>query len=1199
MYLVLLPSFLKFVVKHVTFLSFVWCFFSLSINSVVAQTGGTPPIANIISPSTACAKNISISAQDAGVGATYQWDFGLTSIPAIATGVGPHNITTSTCGLTVKLTVTQNGLSNTTTKIILGDTQAPTLIGVPGDITVEELPPMATVTATDNCTKPADITIDFKEPYVIDGCKRIGTCVWTATDQCGNSSTGSMKLTVNTILTLVAEVNSNYFPYTPYPSSAGNNVSKNGAKDGIATAIVVSGGTPPYTYLWPSGEATATATQLAAGTNIVTVTDTKGCKGTKKVVMRAPAKLGDYIFVDNNADGIQNVGDLPFAGVKVTLTGIDAFGASITMNTVSDQTGKYCFDGLIAGTYKLKFEIPNGNLSSPTGRDKGIDDNADSDIGLDGQTSNITINEGQSNLTIDAGFILPAKGKIGDCVWLDRNGNGVQDAADTTGVANIQVYLSGPVTKNTVTNAKGKYLFTDLPAGTYTLTFIYPGGLYISPQNVGTNDNIDSDANPTNGVISNIVLAPNQEDLSNDVGIYKLATLGNYVWDDKNKNGIQETIEPGISNVTVKLDGTPNDGSLFNQLLTATDANGIYNFYNLKPGAYRITFVKPIGYTASPANQGGDNQKDSDANINTGQTGNINLSSGANNNSFDAGFYKNEVHTCVVGDYVWLDCNKNGIQDIGEAGVPNVLVQLKNGTQIVAATTTAVSGAYSFNAVPSGTYTICFVAPSGFGFAPKDQGINDAIDSDARLNGSTDAFTITNQPVLTIDAGLTDSQAPIFINVPNNVTLECGTIIPSRDSYGITASDNYGTNIIVISKETIPPTNNTCHYKIVRTWTARDFCGNKTVHTQVVTIQDTKAPIVAAPTDLTINCGQTIPAIVNPTAKDNCDFSPKVILVSENTTTQIGKTLTKRVWQAIDRCGNSTQATQTICQVDTTPPTFVNAPKDITVDCSGIPPHENPQTNDNCGGGNVQVKYKETGTYGDCKTTIYILKREWTACDAVGNSSVTTQIITVQDNIPPTIVGVPADVTIKCGEAMPIMPNVTVTDNCDNLAKASFSELIFPGSCQAIVGGQPVVTNYVRCQWLATDQCGNSTLKVWNIYIVSGGGTGSIVQQTKMENNLIPSLVPKDNNELITEKTESAIKVYPNPSYGKLNVDIGNQVATQIAIMDLSGKVIYFDESQKSGILQINLEDTPKGIYNLRVKNSDGKWLHQKITLMD
>ncbi|MBK9151773.1 MAG: hypothetical protein IPM26_12610 [Saprospiraceae bacterium] len=41
-----------------------------------------------------------------------------------------------------------------------------------------------------------------------------------------------------------------------------------------------------------------------------------------------------------------------------------------------------------------------------------------------------------------------------------------------------------------------------------------------------------------------------------DAGYYRPATIGDFVWDDKNANGVQDAGEPGIPGLTVTLSGT-------------------------------------------------------------------------------------------------------------------------------------------------------------------------------------------------------------------------------------------------------------------------------------------------------------------------------------------------------------------------------------------------------------------------------------------------------------------------------------------------------------------------------------------------------------------------------------------------------------------------------------------------------------------
>ena len=231
------------------------------------------------------------------------------------------------------------------------------------------------------------------------------------------------------------------------------------------------------------------------------------------------------------------------------------------------------------------------------------------------------------------------------------------------------------------------------------------------------------------------------------IGSLALAIIGNQVWEDLNRNGIQEINEPGIAGVVVKLQNT--NGIVIDE--TITDLGGKYYFSNIVPGIYQLHFETPDHYTVTLPGRGLP-ALNSDISF-TGYTQNIVILGNEVDYTIDAGYYK----TATIGDFVWLDANENGIQEIGEPTLPNVQVELLNGDEILLASTfTDSSGFYEFRNLPPADYIIRFVAPLNYGFSPVQATSDETIDSDADPStGMSPVITvISGEQVNDIDAGL-------------------------------------------------------------------------------------------------------------------------------------------------------------------------------------------------------------------------------------------------------------------------------------------------------------------------------------------------------------------------------------------------------------------------------------------------------------
>ncbi len=198
----------------------------------------------------------------------------------------------------------------------------------------------------------------------------------------------------------------------------------------------------------------------------------------------APATLGDTVFTDQNANGIQDSGDTGIAGLTVTLLDgfgnpTDGLGGTTPTTTVTDANGHYSFGNLRPGAYEVQFTTPAGDHFSPQAQ--GSNRAVDSNPNAAGLTPSVTLVSGQNDTSIDAGIYAPVS--VSGVVFVDLNDNGVKNIYDTP-VRGIEVDLlkNGVATGATLlTDANGAYNFGDLIPGTYSVQVVKPAVDTFSP----------------------------------------------------------------------------------------------------------------------------------------------------------------------------------------------------------------------------------------------------------------------------------------------------------------------------------------------------------------------------------------------------------------------------------------------------------------------------------------------------------------------------------------------------------------------------------------------------------------------------------------------------------------------------------------------------------------------------------------------
>ena len=403
-----------------------------------------------------------------------------------------------------------------------------------------------------------------------------------------------------------------------------------GENTGTAT-VSATGGTPPYSYLWSTGQTSQTIEDLPAGPYVVTVTDIVGCMSVCAT----------------------NVNSIGGPSCQLVITDAEC-GANNGVVTAVPSGG--------TGTFSY---IWNNGATTPS-----ID-------GLAPGMYSVTIEDNKGCTTVCTGMVFTSGNncaEIGNRVWNDIDGDGRQDTNES-GIPNVTVNIfdanTGQFVNTTITNSVGEYCFTGLPAGDYYLEFESPALEGFIPTQQIFSPGIDSRVSEAFGMNTTdvVTVVSGESNKTIDAGFYRGGTIGNTVWLDDTTNvsslDVLDSADSRLEGVVVCLYEI-EFGSEERVACDTTDINGNYLFTDLPLGNYFVEFTVPDTDASNrlcfvSPDVGGDDTEDSDVrdgifsdpslNVLVGRSNILTLGVGEVNQNVDAGVTTRKVLDIALIDF--------------------------------------------------------------------------------------------------------------------------------------------------------------------------------------------------------------------------------------------------------------------------------------------------------------------------------------------------------------------------------------------------------------------------------------------------------------------------------------------------------------------------------------------------------------------
>lgn len=487
--------------------------------------------------------------------------------------------------------------------------------------------------------------------------------------------------------------------------------------------------------------------------------------------------------------------------------------------------------------------------------------------------------------------------------------------------------------------------------------------------------------------------------------------------------------------------------------------------------------------------------------------------------------------------------------------------------------------------------------------------------------------TITASQIITINPPL----APVFINLPSDMTITCDNLPPPPSPLEYTNSEVGDCLISGTQDGTVSENFNECGGDITHSWEYTDPCGRLITYDQVYTIDPaTEAVFLSLPPDMTMSCEDFNSFTPETLDYSNMESGPCEISGSEDATETgnadgCGGTVSF-TWTFQDNCGREIMHMQVITVDPADPAMFLDPPSDMTLDCSEYDITPPSLSYDNEAPGLCQISGDivaiESGNVSECGG---LITYTWTFTDDCGRTTSESQDIEFLPAPEPEFIDPPEDITVACDEDVPdaddleysneegsicdISGDVTPTINIiDNVYEYTWE---FLNTCtgnvlshtQTIVNNIPIELEQDEFEFTL---CLQGTLDLGDIFINDLNGTDISFtfhdRSPPSDNNEIDPVVILDDDELdfyinVTNQygCEAVVEVLlianvtdaaGGDAEEEICIDEGPMDVFSFLDSDanLSGEFIQVDGPQDLDIFdpsQVNISDVTPGVYIL------------------